>query len=109
MIKLIAAFTAILIFAPMALQQAPAPHPPPAAAPKPPQITDAQKAAYWKAYSDYQGAAFKEAQVLRDEQEKLGKLQALQQSLVETCGENFVLQGSASGDPECVQKQEVKK
>lgn len=67
----------------------------------PPAITDAQKAAYWKALSQQQAA-----------QKQLDSASALMnqavQSMILTCGEHATLQ-APNGEPECVAKPETVK
>jgi hypothetical protein len=96
-ILLLLSMTPALILA--AQQQAPAPHPAAATAPKPPTIPDAQKAAYWKAVAQQQGA-----------QKQLDTANAsmnqVVQTMIVTCGADYTLQ-APNGDPECVAKPKV--
>lgn len=70
-------------------------------APTIPQLTEKQKAAYWKALAQQQGEAKQhdtQAAFLQ------GEVTKAMQAMTEACGKDAVLQGSASGDPECVAK-----
>lgn len=83
-------------------QQAPAPHPATAAPVKPPTITDAQKAAYWKATTQ-QAAAQRQSEAAN------AAVQTAVQAMVAACGSDATLQQAPNGDPECVAKVEPKK
>lgn len=91
---------------PVHAQQAPAPHPATATAPKPPTITDAQKAAYWKAVA-LQGVHQTSADI-QSKQDTTAVQQSVQ-AMVAACGPDATLQQAPNGDPECVAKPEVKK
>lgn len=100
-----AALLALLLALPVAAQTAKPAAPPPPAPVKPaaavPAITDAQKAAYWKALANQQADSKNweiRAKFLQDE---LNKTIA---SMTDICGKDFALQGSPTGDPVCVLK-----
>lgn len=75
-------------------QQAPAPHPAPAAGPKPPTLTHEQKEAYWKAVAQQYGAQ----KQLDAASNTVG---SSVQAMILACGAEATLQQAPNGDPEC--------
>jgi hypothetical protein len=79
-------------------------------APKPPVLSDAQKAAYWKANAEYQDAATKAQQAAQDREYKQGPLRDAVEALRKACGADYTLGVDANHYPVCVAKPaEVKK
>jgi hypothetical protein len=73
-----------------------------AAQTKTPTITDAQKAAFWKAQAQLQA----DSSAANAAQEKLNKtrgaFEAAVKALNDTCGKDFHAQMDSNGDPTCV-------
>lgn len=64
----------------------------------PPVLTDAQRAAYWKAFSQQQSAH-------KQEDEANSAMSKAVQEMIITCGQDATLQ-APNGDPECIAKPE---
>lgn len=92
---------ALVLALPVAAQTA-KPEPTPAKVAVAPTISDAQKAAYWKAAMQQSGA---------QKQLDAANATATQaiQAMVATCGDGATLQQAPNGDPECVLKPAEKK
>jgi len=82
------------------------PTPPAAAkeADKAPAVTDAMKLAYFKALARKQDAQNSLEQAQKYMQEANVKFQQAVQDITKTCGEKYVAQFDAQGDPACVLK-----
>jgi predicted metal-dependent hydrolase len=71
--------------------------PKPADAPKPPAISDAQRAQFFKAQSQMIQANVQAQQKQTEFQNAVAEMQ-------KTCGDKYTLQLNPNGDPECVAK-----
>jgi hypothetical protein len=89
-------------------QQAPAPHPATAASAKPPTITDAQKAAYWKSQSEMQAAYAKVQQAQEEARQKQLTSNDQVEAIRKACGSDFLPSLNTQGDVECVAKPPAK-
>lgn len=97
-----AALLTVLVLVLPVVSQTAKPVPPAAKVPVAPAISDAQRAAYWKAIFQQQVA-----QKQRDEAGTAFSQSV--QSMSETCGKDATLQQATNGDPVCVLKPAEKK
>lgn len=77
---------------------------PPAPAPKPPVVSDAVKAHYWKAQAEFQKAQTEAQQAAQAAQQKQVALQASIEDLKKACGDDFVPLYDSTGEVACTAK-----
>lgn len=75
---------------------------------KPPIITDAQRAAYFKAQSEYQAAAMAAEHAANDREYRQKALRDAMEEITKVCGKDYTPTMTPAGDPACVAKPVVK-